>query len=270
MKVAIVTGAYKGLGFEWCRQLSQQGYKVILTARNLHKAKEAADILNKQSFDVYPRALEVTDEQQLAEISAWADEMFGKIDLIVNNAGINPKDNPDKAKMAKAFYLDQLDPDEMLNVIRINSIAPLLVVKHFRPLLRKSDRPIVINISSWLGSVSNLTFGGHYGYVGSKNLLNVLNKSMAYEIKSDNIISINVNPGWVQTDMGGSKAHLSTEESVVSIIQNVIAPIDLNASGKFFNYEVQNIRGSFRKIKKVRSYINPKLRDLLGGCLPFC
>lgn len=237
MKVALVTGAYKGLGLEWCQQLAIQGYAVILTARDLEKAQNAAEILNKQGYEVYPKALEVTDEQQLAEIGAWTNGKFGKIDLIVNNAGINPKDNPDKAKMAKAFYLDQLDADEMLNVIRINSIAPLLVVKHFRSLLRKSDRPIVINISSWLGSVSNLTFGGHYGYVGSKNLLNVLNKSMAYEIKSDNIISINVNPGWVQTDMGGSKAHLSTEQSVVSIIQNVIVPIDLNASGKFFNYD---------------------------------
>lgn len=237
MKVALVTGAYKGLGLEWCQQLAIQGYAVILTARDLEKAQNAAEILNKQGYEVYPKALEVTDEQQLAEIGAWTNGKFGKIDLIVNNAGINPKDNPDKAKMAKAFYLDQLDADEMLNVMRINSIAPLLVVKHFRSLLRKSDRPIVINISSWLGSVSNLTFGGHYGYVGSKNLLNVLNKSMAYEIKSDNIISINVNPGWVQTDMGGSKAHLSTEQSVVSIIQNVIAPIDLNASGKFFNYD---------------------------------
>jgi short-subunit dehydrogenase involved in D-alanine esterification of teichoic acids len=80
--------------------------------------------------------------------------------------------------MSKAFYIDELDADAMLNVIRINSIAPLMVVKHFRSLLRKNEPPIVINISSWLGSVSNLTLGGHYGYVGRKNLLNVLNKSM--------------------------------------------------------------------------------------------
>jgi NAD(P)-dependent dehydrogenase (short-subunit alcohol dehydrogenase family) len=152
--------------------------EVILTARDLQKAQDAAEVLKNKGYDVYPRALEVTDEQKLVGIAAWAKEKFGKIDLIVSNAGVNLKDNPDNIKMSKAFYIDELDADAMLNVIRINRIAPLMVVKHFRSLLRKNELPIVINISSWLGPVSNLTFGGHYGYVGRKNLLNVLNKSM--------------------------------------------------------------------------------------------
>lgn len=237
MKIALVTGAYKGLGFEWCRQLGKQGYKVILTARNLEKAQEAAEKLNKQEFVVYPKALEVTEESQIEEIADWAREMFGRVDLIINNAGINPKDYPDKAKMAKAFYLNDLDAKEMLDVININSIAPLLIVKHFRLLLNKSERPIVINISSWLGSVTNLTFGGHYGYVGSKNLLNVFNKSMANELKQENIICININPGWVQTDMGGQKAQFTTKQAVTNILTNIIAKVTLADSGKFLNYD---------------------------------
>ena len=237
MKIALVTGAYKGLGFEWCRQLGKQGYKVILTARNLEKAQEAAEKLNKQEFVVYPKALEVTEESQIEEIADWAREMFGRVDLIINNAGINPKDYPDKAKMAKAFYLNDLDAKEMLDVININSIAPLLIVKHFRLLLNKSERPIVINISSWLGSVTNLTFGGHYGYVGSKNLLNVFNKSMANELKQENIICISVNPGWVQTDMGGQKAQFTTKQAVTNILTNIIAKVTLADSGKFLNYD---------------------------------
>ena len=237
MKIALVTGAYKGLGFEWCRQLGLRGYKVILTARDFGNAREAAAILNEQDLTIYPRALEVTDEDQLAELASWAEGMFGRLDLIVNNAGVNPKDYPDKDKMAKAFYLDQLDAQEMLKVIHINSIAPLLVVKHLRPLPKRSDRPVVVNISSWLASVTNLRFGGHYGYVGSKNLLNVLNKSMAFELKNDGITCLNVNPGWVKTDMGGQKAEFTPEESVTSKIQNVLDKASLEISGSFVNYD---------------------------------
>ncbi len=237
MKIALVTGAYKGLGFEWCRQLGKQGYKVILTARELEKAQEAAKLLNDQELVIYPKALEVTDEKQLQEIATWAMENFGRIDLIINNAGINPKDYSDKARMAKAFYLNELDAKEMLDVLHINCIAPLLVVKHFRQLLNKSYNPIAINISSWLGSVTNLTFGGHYGYVGSKNLLNVLNKSMANELKQDNIICVNVNPGWVQTDMGGQKAQFTTEQAVTNILTNIVSKVSIADSGKFLNFD---------------------------------
>lgn len=237
MKIALVTGAYKGLGFEWCRQLGKQGYKVILTARDSEKAQEAAKLLNEQELVIYPKALEVTDEKQIEEIAVWAHEMFGRIDLIINNAGLNPKDYADKARMAKAFYLNDLDAKEMLDVLHINSIAPLLMVKHFRQLLNKSEKPIVINISSWLGSVTNLTFGGHYGYVGSKNLLNVLNKSMANELKQDNIVCINVNPGWVQTDMGGQKAQFTAEQSVTNILTNILSKVSIPDSGKFLNFD---------------------------------
>jgi NAD(P)-dependent dehydrogenase (short-subunit alcohol dehydrogenase family) len=237
MKIALVTGAYKGLGFEWCRQLGKLGYKVILTARDLEKAQDAAERLNEQELVIYPKALEVTDENQIQAIALWANEMFGHIDVIINNAGINPKDYSDKSRMAKAFYLDSLDAKELMEVIHINSIAPLLIIKHFRLLLKQSEQPIVINISSWLASVSNLTFGGHYGYVGSKNLLNVLNKSMANELKNDNIISINVNPGWVQTDMGGLKAQFTAEEAVKNLIENVLLKVKIAASGKFLNFD---------------------------------
>lgn len=237
MKIAIVTGAYRGLGLEWCRQLGKQGYKVILTARDFEKAQVAAKKLNDHELVVYPKSLEVTEESQIEEIVIWATEMFGKIDLIVNNAGINPKDYTDKFRMAKAFNLNDLDAKEMLEVLHINSIAPLLIVKNFRQLLNKSDSPIVINISSWLGSVTNLSFGGHYGYVGSKNLLNILNKSMANELKQENIICVNVNPGWVQTDMGGGKAQFTTEQAVTNILTNVVSKVSIADSGKFLNYD---------------------------------
>lgn len=235
--VALVTGAYKGLGYSFCKQLALSGYQVILTARDQSKANQAAKEIEKETgVKVYSKALEVTDEPQLLQLASWIKSEFGKVDLIVNNAGVNPKDYADKTKMAKAFYLDSLDANELMEVIHINSIAPLLVVKHFRSLLKQSKRPVVINISSWLGSVTNLGFGGHYGYVGSKNLLNVFNKSMAIELKADAIICVNVNPGWVKTDMGGSKAQFTPDEAAQNILNNVIHKADIQTTGKFLNY----------------------------------
>ncbi len=237
MKLALVTGAYKGMGLEWVKQLAQEKYTVILTARNLDIAQKAADSLNFPANQIIPKDLDISSEADIIKLKNWVDENFGKIDLIINNAGINPKDYADKSRMAKAFYLDQLDIEELFEVIKINSIAPLLMVKNFRELLKKSDQPKVVNISSWLGSINKLTFGGHYGYVGSKNLLNIFNKSMSYEIINEGIITVNINPGWVKTDMGGQKATLSPEQSINSMIQNVLNKVSINDSGKFFNYD---------------------------------
>ena len=171
MKVALVTGAYKGLGLAWSKKLIQEGYEVILTARNLEQAENGKMNFSEQDkLRVYPKALDVSDENQLATLAVWIETKFSQLDLVINNAGINPKDYSDKSKMAKAFYLKNLDAEELFQVFKINSVAPLLVVKHLRSLLIKSENPKVISISSWLGSVTNLSFGGHYGYVGSKNL----------------------------------------------------------------------------------------------------
>ncbi|AMQ57162.1 SDR family oxidoreductase [Algoriphagus sanaruensis] len=237
MKVALVTGAAKGLGLEWCHQLGLKGYKVILTARNFEQAQLAASELNQQDLVIYPKALDVANESEIEDLASWATELFGRVDLIVNNAGINPKDYADKSRMAKAFNLSQLDYQEMLQVIQINSLAPLMMVKHFLPLLKKSEKPLVVNISSWLSSVSQLSFGGHYGYVGSKNLLNVLNKSMALELKNEGIICVNVNPGWVKTQMGGQKATFTTEESVKNLIKNIVEKVSLEETGSFLNFD---------------------------------
>ena len=137
----------------------------------------------------------------------------------------------------KNFRLDMLDAEQVLEHIRINSIAPILMVKHFRQLLRRSSRPVVVSIGSWLGSVSVKNSGGHYSYATSKSALNMMNKAMALELKEEGIIAVVVNPGWVQTDMGGSKAPLTPEESVNGIVNNVIKRVKIADTGKFLQWD---------------------------------
>ena len=239
MKVAVVTGAYKGLGLEWCRQLGQLGYQVVLTARDLDAASKASDELKKQGLTVFPAALDVVDEKQIRDLVSWMTEKFGKVDLLINNAGINSgtRAKGDKEMLQKNLLLESLDPAEVLNMVHINAIAPVLVAKNFRLLLAKSEHPIIINIGSWFGSVTIKETGGNYSYAVSKSALNMMNRGLAFDIKADNIISVVVNPGWVQTSMGGQRAVFTVEDSVKNMIDNVMNKINLADTGKFFNYD---------------------------------
>lgn len=237
MKIALVTGGHKGLGFGWCQILGKNGYTVLVSSRNIDDAMTASDNLKEQGIESFPLVLDVSSESSITNASEWVKESFGHLDLLINNAGINPKDYQDKEMTAKAFKIDNLDFEEMEKVYRVNSLAPLIIVKHFKHLLKKSPAPKVVNVSSWLSSITNLSFGGHYGYVSSKNLLNILNKSMALEIVKDEIISVNVNPGWVKTDMGGSRAEFTPQQAAENVFNNVISKIDITDTGKFFNYD---------------------------------
>ena len=238
MKIALVTGAYKGLGFEWCKQLGKRGYEVILTARNQEQANNAAEILNEEDLIVYPRAMDITNTESIREVVQWAKEMFGRLDVLVNNAGINSgtRAKGDKELQAKNLSLEELDPEEVLNMVRINTIAPIIVAREFSDLLSGSEQGKIIHIGSWLGSVTIKNNGGNYSYAVSKSALNMMNKALAFDLMNKNIISVVVNPGWVSTDMGGSKATFSPEESVNNLIENVLKKMTPELSGAFLNY----------------------------------
>jgi NAD(P)-dependent dehydrogenase (short-subunit alcohol dehydrogenase family) len=239
MDIAIVTGAYKGLGFEWCKQLARLGYRVVLTARDIEKAQQAAEELKEQGLVVYPRKLDVTFATDAKELFNWCSERFGKVDLIINNAGVNSgtRAKGDKDLEQKNLSIECLDKHEVLSMLDLNSISPILFAQTFRPLLSNSTHPKVINIGSWLGSISMKKSGGNYSYAVSKSALNMMNRAFAFDVVNDNIISVVVNPGWVQTDMGGLSARFSKEEAVSNLIRNVIEKISIQDTARFFNYD---------------------------------
>lgn len=239
MKIALVTGAYKGLGYAWCEELSKKGYHVILTARDLEKAKNAASILNQQFVVVYPLELDATNEDSIQKTAQWVEEKFGKLDLLVNNAGINSgtRAKGDKELQAKNLSLQQLDKNEVLNMLEINAIAPIIVARNFAHLLSKSEEGKVINTGSWLGSITNKNNGGNYSYAVSKSALNMMNRALAFDLVSFGITSVVVNPGWVSTDMGGSSAQFTPNQAVNNLISNVVDKISVKDTGNFFNYD---------------------------------
>ena len=218
----LVTGANRGLGLEFVKQLKAKGYKVIGTARQPAEATE---------LDATGARVEQLDVTSQASVDALAGALKGvPIDILINNAGmVNRADSS----------LDTLDFTAMERSFQVNSLGPLRVTRALLPNLLAGRDKTIINITSRLGSIE-LSSGGLYSYRTSKAALNQINKIISVELAPQGFTSIVMHPGWVKTDMGGPDATLEVEESIngmVAVIEG-LSPAD---SGKFFNYDGQQL-----------------------------
>ncbi len=238
-KVALVTGASKGMGLEWVKQLSMLGYKVVLTARSLERAESAQRSLGSNHKEIVPMKLEITERTDRENLIEQVESSFGKLDLLINNAGINSRTRGSIKEdlFRKNVFIDELDPQELMNMVNVNATSPILLASALKNVLSKGENPMVINISSWMSSITIKKEGGNYSYAVSKAALNMMNRAFANDVKSLGITSLVVNPGWVQTDMGGAKAPLTSQDSIGSMIKNIVEKIGLDHSGEFFNYD---------------------------------
>jgi len=214
----LVTGANRGIGLAVAATFRSQGYKVIGTART----PDEAAALKETGATVM--ALDVTDAKS---VRALADNLKGQpIDILVNNAGI----------AGRANAIAELDLDAVEKTIAVNTIGPMRVTQALLPNLKAGSRKMVVSISSGLGSISANTKGGYYGYRESKAALNMFMRSLAAELQPDGFTCIAMSPGWVRTDMGGSQATLSPEESATGIVK-VIESLKPSESGSFYSHE---------------------------------
>jgi len=224
--VAVVTGAYRGLGLETCRQLAERGYRVILTARREHEGRAAAEQLARGGRDVRFHPLDVTDPDS---VSALAEELrgtFGRIDVLVNNAGIFP----DPAPGTPESSILAADLDTVRRGLETNTLGALHLCQHLIPLMQ--DRGRVVNVSSGMGQLSDMN-GCCPGYRLSKTALNAITRILADELGQTGIKINSVCPGWVRTEMGGANADRSVEEGARGIVWAATLPDD-GPSGGFF------------------------------------
>lgn len=200
-KIALVTGGNKGIGLEVVRQLAQQGFTVLLGARSLPKARAAAEQL--KGLDVRPVELDVTRAEHIASVAGYIGAEFGRLDVLVNNAGI---------------YVDGRGPavDAFRETYETNVIAPFQLTQALLPLLEKSPAGRVVNQSSIIGSItvigSNdqaLAWAGP-AYASSKAALNMLTVWQARKLAGTRIKVNAAHPGWVKTELGGPEAPLDT------------------------------------------------------------
>jgi NAD(P)-dependent dehydrogenase (short-subunit alcohol dehydrogenase family) len=214
----LVTGANRGLGLEFARQLAARGDTVLATARDRARAGDLA-ATKARVF-----ALDAADERSIAALPAALANQ--PIDVLINNAGVSADDKS----------IAQATGKEMETVFRVNAFAPVLVSNALLANLRAGRRRLIVNITSQLGSLTNYTGGWSYAYCASKAALNMFTRAMAAELKNDGITCVALHPGWVQTDMGGPNAPLQPEESVRSMLK-VIDSLGAASSGRFLNYD---------------------------------
>ena len=228
-KVALITGANKGLGLEIARQLGQQGVAVVLGARQ-GKAEAPAAELRAQGLDARAVELDVTNAADIAALPGFLQDTFGRLDILVNNAGV---------QLDTGF---ETSADSLRQTYEANVIGPYAITQALLPLLRQAPAGRIVNQSSILGSLATIGSGqgGSWatpGYTSSKAALNMLTVVFAQHL-TDSPIKVNAaHPGWVKTDLGGAGAPLDVQEGARTAVRLALLPADGPTGGYFHDEE---------------------------------
>lgn len=226
MPTVLITGSNRGLGLEWVRHCAARGWRVVATCRHPQSAEDL-HALAARNPGVRVHRLDVTEPDQIAELAA---SLQGEaLDLLVNNAAVyfehwgqDPVGHIDYAAWQETF--------------RVNTLGPMRVTEAFLPHLARGQRPLVLAISSNMGSIAGITAPRDYAYRSSKTALNAAMRGLALELQPLGIGVLLLHPGWVRTRMGGASAPIGTEESV----QGMLALVDgfvPEMSGRFLRYD---------------------------------
>ena len=215
--VSLVTGGNRGIGREVCRQLAGRGHTVVLTARSAEAAAAAARAAGAEAL-----RLDITDRASVAAAARWVAERHGRLDVLVNNAAIS-YDTWQRAVTADLAVVRE--------AAETNLCGPWVMVQEFLPLLRSSDHPRVVNVSSEVASLASMR-GGTPAYTASKTALNALTRMLADELRGDRILVNAVCPGWVATDMGGPGGR-PVADGAASVVWAATLP-DSGPTGGFF------------------------------------
>jgi NAD(P)-dependent dehydrogenase (short-subunit alcohol dehydrogenase family) len=225
MATILITGASRGLGLEFTRQYLAEGWAVIAGCRNPGAASGLRDLAAKSKNALTVVEIDVTDG---ASVQRAAGRLQGRaIDVLVNGAGVYG---------ASGQKLGSLDYEDWRQVLEVNLLGPARVCEAFLDSVERSDRRLIVTITSGMGSLADNTSGGSILYRTSKAAVNMLMRASAIDLQARGITCIVVNPGWVKTDMGGPNAKLSPEESIQAM-RRLIAKLGPEDSGKFYNYD---------------------------------
>lgn len=237
MKIALITGANRGLGLEAARQLAQdKGFTVILGARDLAKGEAAAQQLHNAGLDAHAVHLIVTDEESVEAAAREVEKRFGHIDVLINNAGVSLE-----YANGQQVAPSQLPLEMFQKTYATNIFGAFCVLKAFLPLLQKSPAPRVVNVSSTLGSLSLASdpqwpfYGVNtLAYDSSKAALNALTIAFAKELRDTPMKINSACPGWVKTDLGTPDAPGEVEDGARIYVTLATLPED-GPTGQFFN-----------------------------------
>jgi NAD(P)-dependent dehydrogenase (short-subunit alcohol dehydrogenase family) len=218
-KVAVVTGANRGIGREVVRQLAEKGFRVVLGSRELSKGEQAVRELGLAN--VVAREIDVASDDGVRRFADAFTKEFGRLDVLINNAGMNY----DYGSIASTVDLAKVHETLETNLFGAWRLSQALV-----PLMKKNKYGRIVNVSSEAGSLASMG-GGTPAYSVSKVALNALTKVLAGELKGSGILVNSVCPGWVRTEMGGANAPRSVEQGAASILWAALLPDDGPTAG---------------------------------------
>jgi NAD(P)-dependent dehydrogenase (short-subunit alcohol dehydrogenase family) len=220
MSTVLVSGANRGLGLEFARQYAAAGATVLAACREPQQPDALREIAGIE--------LCTLDVASAASVGALAATLRGRpIDILINNAG--------RLTEGRA---GQNDPEAVLEMLRVNTLGPLMLSEALISNLAASNRRLIVTVSSDLGSLSGNVSGGNLGYRVSKAAVNMVMRTLAVELKPHHIACVLLTPGWVRTDMGGANAPLSPAQSVTGMCR-VIERLGLRDSGRWLDHSGQ-------------------------------
>lgn len=230
-RVALVTGANRGIGFEIARQLALKDVTVLMGARDNSSGMAARGKLHELGLDVHFILLDVTNQAVIHAAMGRIHDSFGRLDILVNNAGIMI--DPDTRILELSLTLFE-------NTLQTNVLGPLLLCQACVPLMKKNGYGRIVNMSSTMGSLSSIMDPDSGdaqikspAYRMSKTLLNGITVLLAKELSGTNILVNSVCPGWVRTRMGGERAPLTPEQAAVTPVWLATLPDD-GPTGGFY------------------------------------
>jgi NAD(P)-dependent dehydrogenase (short-subunit alcohol dehydrogenase family) len=220
--IALITGAYRGLGFEAARQLLEKGFEVILTARKAAEAHRAIASLNHLGAISFVE-MDVADDASIVAAYATVVQHVDHLNALINNAAVFP--DPEKSALTTERSL-------LVDAFNTNAVGALRVAQVFAPLLAKADPgpSRIVNVSSGLGALSSMQ-NSYTAYSVSKTALNAITRQLAGALTDQKILVNSVCPGWVRTEMGGSNAPRSVDEGASGIVW---AATEVTKSGFFW------------------------------------
>ena len=239
--VALVTGGNRGIGFETVRQLAEKGLTVLLAARTMEEAEQAAASLKKEGLTaVSPIKLDITNSADRVAVSQFIARQFGHLDILVNNAGMGA---PEGTGTVADPLTSGTSPEELRQVFETNVFAVLLLTHELLPLLQKSSGARIVNVSSHLGSLTlharkdqAVAYNKRYAYNASKAALNLFTIQLAQELEGTNIKVNSIHPGWVKTRLGSDAAPLQPAQGAQTSVEAALSSED-GPSGTFFHLD---------------------------------
>jgi NAD(P)-dependent dehydrogenase (short-subunit alcohol dehydrogenase family) len=231
-RIALVTGANKGIGFEIARQLARLGNVVLLGARNEERGREAEAKLRGEGFDAHFVHLDVESAETHQKAAAFVEEKFGRLDVLVNNAGI---------ALDADFKASDVPQDVLRKTFDTNFFGVIALTQAFLPLIKKSSAGRIVNVSSGLGSLAQNSDPAWefyavkpLAYNSSKTALNAFTVMLAHELGATNVKVNSADPGFTATDMNGHRGYKTVEQGASVIVELTALPDD-GATGGYFD-----------------------------------